>query len=109
MPSSVSSRYLCLVGTHSDNYRLQLGSGIKCHILWCQTRPLPLPVPQAGKMSAYKSIHHFSCQAVAFGFQASFLPDGITLYDFQTSIGAVAHATFDTEHLILIPELLLLI
>ena len=30
VPSSVSSGFLCLVSTHSDNSRLQLASSVKC-------------------------------------------------------------------------------
>ena len=40
MPSSVSSWFLCLVNTHSDNFRLQLPPTIKCFTLWCQARAL---------------------------------------------------------------------
>ena len=56
-------------------------------------------------------IHYFSSHPAAFGFQASTPPDNISLNsanrkadqslsDFQTGIGAAAHATLDTEQLI---------
>ena len=63
-------------------------------------------------MSAFKLIHYFSShQVVAFGFHSSTPPDNITLTsvnrkvdqnlsDFQTGVGAAAHATLDTEQLI---------
>ena len=65
----------------------------------------------ATKMSASKLIHYFSSHPAAFGFQASTPPDNITLNsanrkadqslsDFQTGVGATAHATLDTEQLI---------
>ena len=52
MSSSVSSIFICLAGTTSDNSRLQLAPSIKSHTFWCKTRYILLPVPQAGKMSA---------------------------------------------------------
>ena len=52
-------------------------------------------------MSASKLICYFSSHPAAFGFQASTPPDNITLNsDFQTSVGATAHATLDMEQLI---------
>ena len=62
-------------------------------------------------MSVSKLTPHFTSHPVAFGFQASLSPDNIILifFDFQTGIGVTAHATLNTEHLIFIPELLLLI
>ena len=68
-------------------------------------------VPQTGTMSASKSIHCFSSQPAAFGFLVSLPPGNITLnianrrndhslLDFQTGIGAAAHATLYTEQLI---------
>ena len=56
-------------------------------------------------------IHYFSGHQVAFGFQASLLPDNITLNpankrtdqslsDFQPDIGSAAHVTLNTEQLI---------
>ena len=104
MPSSVSSGFLCLVSTHSDN------SSIKCCTLWCQAGALLLPAPQVDKISAYELILHISCHLGAFGIQASLPPNSNTdLSNFQTGSGAVAHAIFDTKLLILIPELHLLI
>ena len=66
----------------------------------------------ATKMSASKLIHYFSSHPAAFGFGASTPPDNISLNsanrkvdsvslsDFQTGVGAAAHATLDTEELI---------
>ena len=65
----------------------------------------------ATKMSASKLIHYFSSHPAAFGFWASTPPDNITLNsanrkayqslpDFQTGVGAAAHATLDMEQLI---------
>ena len=62
-------------------------------------------------MSESKLIHYFSSHPAAFGFWSSTPPDSITLTstnrkvdqnlsEFQTDIGAAAHATFDTEQLI---------
>ena len=62
-------------------------------------------------MSASKLIHYFSSHPAAFRFQASTPPDNITLnspnrkadqslFDFQTGVGAAAHATLDMEQLI---------
>ena len=61
-------------------------------------------------MSASKLIHYFSSHPAAFGFQASTPPDNITLNsanrtadqslsDFQTGVGAAAHATLDMKQL----------
>ena len=66
----------------------------------------------ATKMSASKLICYFSSHPAAFGFQSSTTLDRITLTsanrkadqnlsDFQAGIGAPAHATLDTEQLIL--------
>ena len=63
------------------------------------------------KMSASKLICYFSSHPAPFGFWASTPPDNISLNsanrkvdqslsDFQTGVGAVAHATLDTEQLI---------
>ena len=65
----------------------------------------------ATKISASKLIHYFSSHPAAFGFWASTPPDNISLnsanrkadqslWDFQTGVGAAAHATLDTEQLI---------
>ena len=104
VPSSVSSGFLCLVSTYSDNSRLHLAASIRCHTLWCQARALLLLV----KFKASKLIFLSSSSPWIPGF---FPSDSITLMflNFQTGIGALPHATFETEHLILIPELLLLI
>ena len=109
--SSVSSGLLCSVSTLSDNSKLQLAPSIQTHKLWCQARALLAPVSLATKMLASKLIHYFSSHPAAFGFQASTPPDNITLnsanrkgdqslLDFQTGVGAAAHATPDTEQLI---------
>ena len=66
--SSVSSGFLCLVSTLSDNSKLQLAPSIHTHKLWCQTRALLAPVSLATKMSASKLIHYFSRHPAAFGF-----------------------------------------
>ena len=69
------------------------------------------PVSLATKMSASKLIPYFSSHPAAFGFWASTPPDNISLNsanrkadqslcDFQTGVGATAHATPDTEQLI---------
>ena len=62
-------------------------------------------------MFASKLIHYFSSLPAAFGFWACTPPDNISLNsanrkadqslsDFQTGVGAAAHATLDTEQLI---------
>ena len=109
--SSVSSRFLHSVSTLSDNSRPQLAPSICTRKLWCQARAFLAPVSQATKMSASKLICYFSSHPAAFGFQASTPPDSISLNsphrkvdqsfpDFQTGLGAAAHATLDTEQLI---------
>ena len=78
---------------------------------WCQARALLAPVSLATKMPASKLIHYFSSYPAAFGFWASTSPDNITLNsanrkadqslsDFQTGVGAAAHATLGMEQLI---------
>ena len=100
-----------MVSAISDTSKPQLAPGIKCHILWCQARALLAPMSLATKMSASKLICYFSSHPAAFGFQSSTLPDNITLTsanrkgdhslsDFQTGIGAAAHATLDMQQLI---------
>ena len=70
-----------------------------------------MPVSLATKMSASKLIHYFSSHPAAFGFWSSTPTDNISLnsanwkadqsvLDFQTGLGAAAHATLDTEQLI---------
>ena len=65
----------------------------------------------ATKMSASKLIHYFSSHPAALGFWASTPPDTISLNsanrkadqslsDFQTGVGAAAHATLDMKQLI---------
>ena len=109
--SSVSSVFLHSVSTLSDNSKPQLAPTIWTHKLWCQARVLLAPVSLATKMSASKLICYFSSHPAAFGFQASTTPDNISLNsanrkvdqslsDFQTGLGAAAHATLDTEQLI---------
>ena len=109
--SSVSSGFLHLVCTLSDNSKPQLAPSIQTHKLWCQARALLAPVSLATKMSASKLICYFSSHPAAFGFWASTPPDNIflnsanrktdqSLLDFQTGVGATAHATLDTEQLI---------
>ena len=112
--SSVSSGFLHLVSSLSDNSKLQLAPSIQTHKLWCQARALLAPVSLATKMSAFKSICYFCSHPATFGFWASTPPDNITLNsanrkadqslsDFQTGIGAAAHATLDIEQLISCP------
>ena len=109
--SSVSSGFLHSVSTISDNSKLQLAPSIYTCKLWCQAWALLAPVSLATKMSASKLIHYFSSHPAAFGFWASTPPDNISLNlanrkvdqslsDFQTGLGAAAHATLDTEQLI---------
>ena len=109
--SSVSSGFLHLVSTISDNSKPQLAPSIRTCKLWCQARALLTPVSLATKMSASKLIRYFSSHPAAFGFLASTPPDNISLNsanrkvdqslsDFQTGLGATAHATLDTEQLI---------
>ena len=109
--SSVSSGFLCSVSTLSDNSKPQLAPSIHTCKLWCQARALLAPVSLATKMSVSKLIHYFSSHPAAFGFWASTPPDNISLNsanrkvdqslsDFQTGLGATAHATLDTEQLI---------
>ena len=101
--SSVSSGFLHLVSTLSDNSKLHLALFIHSCKLWCQARALLAPVSLATKMSASKLIHYFSSHPAAFGFQASTPPDNISLNsanrkvdqslsDFQTGLSAAAHA-----------------
>ena len=109
--SSVSSGFLHSVSTVSDNSKLQLAPSICTRKLWCKARPLLAPVSLATKMSASKLIRYFSSHPAAFGFRASTPLDNISLNsanrkvdqslsDFQTGLGATAHATLDTEQLI---------
>ena len=109
--SSVSSGFLHSVSTISDNSKQQLAPSIHTRKLWCQARALLTPVSLATKMSASKLIRYFSSHPAAFGFRASTAPDNISLNsanrkvdqslsDFQTGLGATAHATLDTEQLI---------
>ena len=78
--------------------------------LWYQTRVLPLPFPQVGKMSASKLIQYISNHPAAFGSQDSFPPDNITLdlanrrtdqclSNFQSGTGVGGHMTLDMEQL----------
>ena len=109
--SSASSGFLHSVSTLSDNSKLQLAPSIHTRKLCYQARALLAPVSLATQMSASKLIHYFSSHPAAFGFQASTPPDNISLNsanrkvdqslsDFQTGVGATAHATLDTEQLI---------
>ena len=67
IPFSVSTDFLCLVSTLSDNCKPWLAPSIRCCKLWCQARALLAPVPLATKMSASKLIHYFSRHSAAFG------------------------------------------
>ena len=77
--SSVSSGFLHLVSTLSDNSKLQLAPSIRSHKLWCQARALLAPVSLATKMSASKLIHYFTSHPAAFRFWSSTPPDNIIL------------------------------
>ena len=94
-----------------DTPKLQFAPSIRSHKLWCQARVLLEPVPLATKMSASKLICYFSSHPAAFQLWSSTPPDNITLTpanrkadqsltEFQTGIGAAAHATFNIEQLI---------
>ena len=120
VPSSVSWGFLHSISTISDTSNLQLAPSIKSYKLWFQAGALPFPVSLAGKMSASKLIWYFSSHLAASGSWSSSLPDNITsnpanekidhsLSDFQTDIDVAAYSTLDTEQLISIPELLLMI
>ena len=109
--SSISSGFLHLVSTISDNSKLELAPSSRSHKLWCQARALRAPVPLATKMSASKLIHYFSTHPAVFRCQSSTPSANITLVhanrkadqnlsEFQTGICAAAHATLDTEQLI---------
>ena len=87
------------------------GRHVYTHKLWCQARALLAPVSLATKMSASKLISYFCIHPAAFVFWASTAPDNISLTsanrkvdqslsDFQTGLGATAHATLDAEQLI---------
>ena len=104
-------QFLNFVSTLSDNYKLQFAASIHTHKLWCQARALLAPVSLATRMSGSKVIHYFSSHPATFRFQSSTPPDNVTLTsayrkadqnlsDFQTGVGAAAHATLDTEQLI---------
>ena len=95
----------------SNHSKLQLAPSTNLCKLLCQAKALLLLKAQEGKMSASKLIYYFSIHPAAFRFQASLLPDNITLNpanrrtdqslsDFQTGIGMAAHATLETEQLI---------
>ena len=109
---SVSSGFLHLICTILDTSKLQLVPSIWSHKMWCQVRVLLAPVPLATKMSTSKLICNFSSHPSAFGFQFSTPPDNITLTpanrkadqslsEFLTGIDAAAHASLDTEQLVL--------
>ena len=79
--------------------------------LWYKARVRLWPVPLVCKITAPNLICYFTSHLVAFGFRTSSPLDKITLNaaskktdqrisDFWTGIGAVAHATLDTEQLI---------
>ena len=78
---SVSSGFLHLVSTISDNSKPHLAPSIRSHKLWCQTRALLAPVLPAAKISASSLICYFSSHPADFGFQfwSSTPPDNITL------------------------------
>ena len=101
--SSVFSGFLHSVSTISDTSKPQLASSIRSYKLWCQARALLSPVSLATKMSTSKLIHYFSSHPAAVGFHSSTPPYNVTLTpanrkadhnlsEFQTGIGATAHA-----------------
>ena len=109
--SSISSGFLHWVSILSDISKPQLAPSIRTHKLWCQSRALLAPVSLATKMSASKLICYFSSHPATFGFWVCIPPDNITLNsanrkadqylsDFQTDVGATAHANLDMEQLI---------
>ena len=109
--SSVSSGFVHSVSLISDNSKLQVAPRSRSHKLWCQPRALLASVPLATRMSASKLFHYFSSHPATFRFQSSTPTDNITLssanrkadqslFEFQTGIGAAAHATLDTGQLI---------
>ena len=109
--SAVSSGFLCSVSTLCDNSKLLLSPSIRSHKLWYQASTIHAPLSLATKMSASKLILYFSSHPAAFRFQSSTPPENITLTpanrradqnlsDFQTGVGAAAHATLDMEQLI---------
>ena len=109
--SSSLQGFTPLVSTVSYTSKLQLAPSIRSHKLWCQARALLSPVSMAAKMLASKVTQNFSSHPAAFEFQSTTLQDNITLNpanrkadwslsEFQTGIGAAAHATLDTEKLI---------
>ena len=109
--SLVSSGFLSMVSTLSDNSMPQLAPSIQTCKLWCQARALLAPVSLATKVLASKLICYFSSHPAAIGFWASTPSDNISLNsanrkadqflsNFQTGVGTTAHATFDTEQLI---------
>ena len=113
--SSVSSGFLCLVSTLSDNSKLQLAPSIRSHKLWCQARALLAHVPLATKMSASKLIHYFSSHPAAFRLWSLAPLDNFTLTsanrkvdqslsDLQIGFGAAAYATLDTVQLNLLSQ-----
>ena len=59
---------------------------IKPHKLWCQSRVLLLPIPQAGEMPAFWLIHYLPSHPSVFWFQASLPPDNITLITLNPAI-----------------------
>ena len=66
--SCISSEFLHLISTLSDNSMPQLASKIWTCKLWCQARGLLAPVSLATKMSASKLTRYFSSHPATFGF-----------------------------------------
>ena len=103
--SSVSSGFLCLVITLSDNSKPQLAPRIHTHKLWCQARALLAPVSLATKMSASKLIHYFSSHPAALGFWASTPPDII----FLNSANRKVDQSLQIFRLVCVPQHMLLL
>ena len=110
--SSVSSGFLHSVSTISNTCKPQLALRIRSHQLGARLgQALLASVSGATKMSASKLIHYFSSHPAAFGIWSSTPPDNITLTpanrkadqslsEFQTGVGAAAHATLSMDQVI---------
>ena len=62
--SSISSGFLHLVSTLSDNSKPQLAPSIRFCKLWCQARALLAPVSLATNMLASKLVCYFSSHLI---------------------------------------------
>ena len=64
----VSSGFLYLVSTVSDNSKPWLALTVKFCRLWCQVRAMLMSVSLADRMSASSLICYFASHPVAFGY-----------------------------------------